>query len=514
MISPPRYWLLAFVFSVMLGCDSGPIDPAPTVKELKHLITSESLILNPTGYTPLAAELTLKTARPVQVELEIVSPYDGEENLIHRFEEPDTSFTLPVLGLYPSYTNRLQIRFYDRENQLLGQETRLIETPPLMAEFPAITVLVNTEPKKPGMNLVSYAGHDNPELPRIPFIFDQYGHIRWYAHMASHPTLNRLFYTIAVERFQNGNLYFDDIRSRYLMEMDMLGRIVNQWFLPEYHFHHHVLELPSGNLLATVTVPGLSTTQDHVLEIDRENGTIVTVWDLRESLDVYRLIWSGNSTDWFHGNGLAYDEENDAIIVSGRHQGTVKLTRNNEVIWILAPHRDWKPSGNGVDLKTKLLQPLDANGKPITDLRVLAGYSDHSEFSWTWFQHAPKLTPHGTLFLFDNGNRRNYSGGWFSRAVEYHIDEKAMTIQQVWEYGRERGRTTYAGAVSDVDYHQDENTVLFMPGINSEYGLNGKMIEVDYSTKDVVYEAVIRTEDILRYHIFDRVERISIYPNN
>ncbi len=508
MISPPRYWLLAFVFSVMLGCDSGPIDPAPTVKELKHLITSESLILNPTGYTPLAAELTLKTAQSVQVELEIVSPYDGEESLIHRFEESDTSFTLPVLGLYPSHTNRLQIRFYNRENQLLGQETRLIETPPLIVELPVIRVHVNTGRKKSGMNLVSYALGP----PNFPFIFDQYGHIRWYANMVNHPTLNRLFYDVGVERLRNGNLYFGDISTHHIYEMDMLGRVINEWALPGYNFHHNVLELPSGNLLVTVSKHELPTVEDHVIEIDRETGMIVTVWDLRESVDSYRRTWFGDARDWFHANGLAYDKENDAIIVSGRHQGIVKLTRNNKVIWILAPHRGWDLSGDGTDLKTKLLQPLDANGRPITDLRVLAGFSDHSEFSWAWYQHAPKLTPHGTLLLFDNGIGRASAATQFSRAVEYHIDEKAMTIQQVWEYGRERGRETYSPFLSDVDYHHDTNTVIFMPGNNDEYGFNGKMIEVDYTTKDVVYEAVLRYRMDIIHSMFHRIERFPIYP--
>jgi len=148
MLSALKYFLSAFGFFFALGCDSDPLDPQPLVKGLTSLITSEHLILNPTGHTPLTAELTLKTAQPVQVELEIVSPYDGEENLIHRFEEIDTLFTLPVLGLYASHNNQLQIRFYDRQDQLLGQETRLIETPQLLPELPTIHVKVNTGQKK------------------------------------------------------------------------------------------------------------------------------------------------------------------------------------------------------------------------------------------------------------------------------------------------------------------------------------------------------------------------------
>ena len=90
-----------------------------------------------------------------------------------------------------------------------------------------------------------------------------------------------------------------------------------------------------------------------------------------------------------------------------------------------------------------------------------------------------------------------------------------MTIQQVWEYGRERGHTAYSRIVSDVDYHQDENTVAFMPGANYENGPNGKTIEVDYATKNVVYEAVIRNDGAAMYGImFHRIERLPIYPHN
>jgi len=525
MTSFLKNFLLACAFSFLLGCDSGPMSYSENVLSLDHidpettykmktgdLITSESLILNPTGYTPLAAELKLQTIQPVQIELEIVSPSDDEENLIHRFEEIDTSFTLPVLGLYVGHNNRLHIRFYDDGNQLLGEETRLINTPQLFPEPPTIDVLVNTGRKKSGMNLVTYAGRTNPPLPQMPIIFDQYGHIRWYADYATHLNLRGLTYDAGVERLQNGNLYFGDLHTDHLFEIDMFGRVVNEWPLPGFDFHHNVFELPSGNLLATVSRRGISTIEDHIVEVDRNSGIIVNVWDLRESLD-HRRLSGGGSRDWFHGNGLTYDEEKDAIIVSGRNQGVVKLTRNNEVIWLLAQHTAWDQSGNGTDLKTKLLQPLDANGKPITDLRVVAGYANHPEFSWARGQHAPKLTPQGTLFLFDNFAGPP-GGPAVSRAVEYQIDEEAMTIQQVWEYGLERGRTTYSARVSDVDYHPDENTVAFMPGDNfDEYGPNGKIIEVDYTTKEVVYEAVIR-KDHVDYFMFHRVERIPLYPQN
>ncbi len=527
MISLVKYSCLIVHSLFLFGCDTGPMGDSDedlslghmeseTIhkKRLGHLITRDTLIINPTGYTPLAAELKLETTQPVQVELEIESRNNDEENLIHRFKEIATSFTLPVLGLYASHSNILHIRFYDSGNQLLGEETRMIDTPELFLEPPNIDIIVNTERKKSGMNLVSFSGRTSPPLPQIPFIFDQYGNIRWYANFGNHPTLNGLNYDVGVERLQNGNFYFGDKNSERIIEIDMLGRVVNEWLLDGYSFHHNVLELPSGNFLVTVSRHGISTVDDHIIEIDRSTGIIANVWDLRESLN-YRRRQASNRRDWFHGNGLAYDEEKDAIIVSGRNQGTVKLTRNNEVIWIFARHRGWQQSGEGEDLKAKLLQPLDAKGIPITDLSLLAGYTNHPEFTWPWNQHAPKLTPQGTLFLFDNGYYRN-SISWgptFSRAVEYQIDEEAMTVQQVWEYGRERGRATYAARVSDVDYHPYANTVIFMPGdISDENGRSGRMVEVDYTTKEVVYEAIIH-KPYVDYFIFHRMERLPIYPH-
>ncbi len=513
--SSKNSWLIVFAFCWAVGCDSGPSTSDPTTPGLENFIVSESLLLNPTGYVPLAAELKLETSQPVQVELEILGRENDTESLTHRFEERATSFALPVLGLYPAHSNTLLIRFYDDDDQLLGEENRSIDTPQLLPELPEIQVSVNTERKKPGMNLVSFFGRAGSRLPQIPFMFDQYGNIRWYANMDTHPVLGNLFYDAGVERLKNGNLYFGDGSSGRLVEMDMLGRVINEWLLPGYGFHHNVLELTNGNLLATVNKHGLATTEDHILEIDRETGDIVQEWDLRESLNQRRRVWSSNARDWFHANGLAYDEAKDAIIVSGRVQGTVKLTRDNKVIWIFAPHSNWGTAGDGTDLNSKLLQPLDTNGQPITDTAVLDGFVDHSEFSWAWYQHAPELTPHGTLLLFDNGDNRHYQGQpVFSRAVEYLFDDDAMTVQQVWEYGRERGPTTYSAIVSDVDFHPKENNVVFMPGANWEDGPNGKTIEVDYQTKEVVYEAAVRNPEA-RYGItFHRIERLPIYPHS
>ena len=410
-ISNKLWWISAVtgLLGVLLtaGCDSN--DPMmvvePKVIEPVDVVTTLTSTTNPTGYAPLTAEIHLTTSRPVQVEIFVPGQNTEAGDVRHRFEETGESFTLPVLGLYPTITNTVSLHLFEPNGALLEEVSHDIIASPLQPALPPVTVNTSIPNRMtPGMNLVnSYFGVDGKSLPHLPLMFDAEGAIRWYIDFSDHPSLSRLFYDTGLERLANGNLYFGDRTTDRIIEIDMLGRILNEWPLPGYGFHHDVIEMPNGNFLVTVNKNGLSTAQDHILEIDRTTGAPLQVWDLNQALDNQRRTWARNNRDWFHSNGIVYDETDDTIIVSGRTQGTVKLTRNNEVVWILAPHRDWMTAGNGADLNTYLLQPLDASGQPITDPDILDGSTNHPDFEWAWYQHAPELMPDGTLLLFDNG---------------------------------------------------------------------------------------------------------------
>ncbi len=511
-VTPPLVCLI-----LLAGCDADPVDVGEN--ELDFL-TALTITPNPSGHAPLTAEVTLATSRPVQVEV-VVKGRDADGDVQRRFDTVSRQAQVPVLGLYPNFGNTIILRFFDADGVLLGDTSHTVATPPLLADLPS--VMINTAmpaAMKSGMNLVSYFGHDSELTPQRPFMFDAGGTIRWYLDFRNHPNLSNLFYDNGVERLANGNLYFGDRSTGRIIEMDMLGRIIRTWTMPGYDFHHNVIEKPNGNFVLTVDRQGAATVEDHLIEIDRETGGIIREWDLNQALDNRRRTWETTfadlSVDWFHANGLAYDPADDAIIVSGRTQGTVKLTNDNEVVWILAPHAGWGTAGNGTDLTTRLLHPLDGDGQPITEASVLEGTANHPDFEWAWYQHAPELLPDGTLLLFDNGDNRNYTDQQlYSRAVVYRIDPSAMTIQQVWHYGKERGGDTFSRIVSDVDYHATEDNVVFMPGAaGSGASAYGKVVEVDFTTSNVVFEATI-TPPIAPFGItFHRVERLSLYPPN
>jgi len=503
----------------VVGCDGAAHAPPDESEPLPSVVSRFEVDVDPAGTSPLAAEVTLETDMPVSVEVVVEGKGGPATEIRHRFDDLATAHRVPVLGLYANTETAVTFVLRDASGAEVGRVARDVETGRVPGGLPAVSVdLRNPDAVRSGLTFVSSFAGDG-STPQTPFAYDAAGTIRWVLDYSGRPPLANLFYDNGIDRLANGNLYFGDGATDRIYEVDLFGRIVRQWDLPGYGFHHHVLEKPDGNFLVTVNRDGAATVEDVVIEVERETGRIVREWDLRQSLNPYRRAWETDladlSVDWFHANALVYDERDDSILVSGRTQGLVKLTDDNEVVWILAPHRDWGTAGDGTNLSSKLLQPLDAALQPITDPAVLDGGQRHTDFDWAWYQHAPEILPDGSLLLFDNGDSRGYSGrGLYSRAVIYRVDEAAMTIRQIWEYGEERGPQTYSRIVSDVDYHADEGVVVFAPGAiaREEANPHGRVVEVDRATGAVRAEAVIRAPTTRFGITFHRVERMPLYP--
>ena len=101
--------------------------------------------------------------------------------------------------------------------------------------------------------------------------------------------------------------------------------------------------------------------------------------------------------------------------------------------------------------------------------------------------------PNGNILVFDNGTYRNFEDkNRYSRAVEYKIDEENRTVQQVWQYGKERGVDFYSSVVSDVDFMPDSQHVLVTSGyLHPRTNHSAKIVEVDYETGEEVFEATM-----------------------
>ena len=151
------------------------------------------------------------------------------------------------------------------------------------------------------------------------------------------------------------------------------------------------------------------------------------------------------------------------IIISSRHQSAlIKIGRDKKVKWIVGSHEGWKK-----EFQDKLLTPIDKNGKPLK----CEGSKCEGGFDWTWTQHTGWRIDSKSdkdvfyLSVFDNGDARGMEQPAlpemkYSRAVIYRIDQKKMTIEQVWEYGKERGFEWYSPITSVTEYQADKNSVF------------------------------------------------------
>ncbi|MCQ2569290.1 MAG: aryl-sulfate sulfotransferase, partial [Candidatus Saccharibacteria bacterium] len=124
---------------------------------------------------------------------------------------------------------------------------------------------------------------------------------------------------------------------------------------------------------------------------------------------------------------------------------------------------------------------------------------------------------------FDNGNNKSKieseyvpAERSYSRGVMYKIDEYEKKIEQVWEYGKERGAEFYSPYISDVDYLDAGHYIVHSGGIvykdgknsNQPAGFGGadKLVSDTVELKDdkVIFEIVLPTNTY-------RVEKLPAY---
>ena len=217
----------------------------------------------------------------------------------------------------------------------------------------------------------------------------------------------------------------------------------------------------------------------------------------------------GAGRNWAHINAATYDPADDSIIISVRHQSAVvKIGRDKKVKWIMGAHKGWSDK-----FKPYLLQPIDKDGKNIVcedEYTKCPGYlSEKGGFDWTWTQHAAlkveQKSKNGKIHVsvFDNGDSRGMEqpalvNMKYSRAVEYEIDEKNMTVKQVWEYGKQRGFEWFSPITSVVEYQPNRDT-MFVYSATAGLGdvvafragkakLTPFLEEIKYGTQDVEFE--------------------------
>ena len=457
-----------------------------------YTLDDPNVVLNPYEISPLTALVIFETDEEVSPEVTI----HGDSDLTtytHTFAK-GTEHYLPIYGLYAGRENKVTIKCGDEEKELT------IKTDELPDDF-----ILPTSVKKDESKLSNDLYFYTPSSSGYTAAYDVNGDVRWYLTESAIWEINRL---------DNGRLLVNTERlaevpyySTGLYEMDMLGKIYTEYSLPG-GYHHDYYEMENGNLLVASNDfnNDSGTVEDYVVEIDRKTGNIVKTFDLKDILK----MTDGKSEnwieyDWFHNNSVWYDKKTNSITLSGRHQDAVINIDydTGKLNWILGDPEGWSD-----EYQKYFFKPVGDN------------------FEWQWSQHAAMITPEGYVFLFDNGNNKsknekNYvkAEDSYSRGVMYKIDTDKMTIEQVWEYGKERGSDFYSPYISDVDYLDKNHYIVHSGGIsykdgkiqNQPAGLAGsdtlKSDTVELLDDEVIFEMVLPTNTY-------RVEKMSLYGDD
>ena len=287
--------------------------------------------------------------------------------------------------------------------------------------------------------------------------------------------------------------------------MTLLGKIVKEYSL-EGGYHHDYYEMPNGNFLVASDNFSSGTVEDYIVEVDRETGDIVKTFDLTKILnkeDGKSENWS--QYDWFHNNSVWYDEKTNSITLSGRHMDAVINIsyETGELNWIIGDSTNWSE-----EYQKYFFTPVG------------------EDFEWQWSQHAAMITPEGYVFILDNGNNKSKiaseyvpASESYTRGVMYKIDTEKMTIEQVFEYGKERGSSFYSPYISDVDYLDKNHYIVHSGGIvsvdgkpsNQPAGLTSGNVKLTSDTVELLNDQVI-FEIVLPTNNY-RVEKMDIYEN-
>ena len=395
--------------------------------------------LNPYLINPLAAVVMFTTEKEVAVTVSVIGK-EAEGTMKHTFPKAK-EHVLPILGLYADYNNTVEIELYR------GAKTTInIQTEPLNSEVPKLVKMDTT---------AAYLRDElifiSPALTALATAFDYAGDIRWHINI---PTV------FDIKRAKNGNLLIGThrlLKIPYYMsgiyEMTMVGKVIKEFTIPG-GYHHDQFEMEDGNLLILTEDLTSETVEDMCVLVDRNSGEILKTWDYKDFLDPAKVAHSGSWTeeDWFHNNVVWYDKNTNSLTFSARHIDAMCNIDydSGELNWIIGDPEMWPEEYQKYFFT------------PVGD----------GEFDWQYEQHANVILPDGDVMCFDNGHfrsknpeKRILNKDNFSRGVRYKINTDDMTIQQVWQYGKERGQEFYSQYICNVEYYKEGHYMVHSGGI-------------------------------------------------
>jgi len=457
------------------------------------------IIVDPYKIAPLTALVLFKSATPSRLSIHVQGK-SADVDVDYAIDSYETEHIIPIYGLYAGKTNTVILTLTDEQNNV-STKTLAIQTDTLMPELASNNLIATSTGllMSPGF---TFSYHNGLAMTNKT-AFDRYGDYRWMLTKNFNTPCNfnqgkSLYVTLGSEV---GNMVF--------LEINYLGKILNVYYSP--YGNHHDIEVTPERLLVNGANNVPNTIEDFIYAIDRKTGAITKTLSYLTLLDRTRntgVLYTNQ--DWMHMNSIT-EFEGDVIVSSNYQSSVIRNSWDGQIKWILAD-----PIGYTTKYKPYLLKPIG------------------STFLYPYNQHAVEVLPDTDgnpdtldIILFDNGTSRNYVNPelqrqiaaheivepqLFSRMVQYQINEKDMTVRQVWSYGQDRPEL-FAASRGDADRLPNGNTLgVFFSDvtINSVHTQHATYVEVN-AKNQVVWEVVATSSNEQNAYIENRAERFEIY---
>lgn len=466
---------------------------------LKEFAQGEYTLQNPLiKYNPyfvndLSAVMLFRTEDEIAVTVRVLGK-TKQADFYQTFPKAKEHI-IPIIGLYSNYENQIEVYPYQQPNQKV---VHIIQTPEVKGA--KLVESMETTPEHLQDNVIFLC----PAVNDLAIAVDYAGDVR-------------LNFTVPmvwdIKRIDNGNLLLGSERLMKMpyfvsgiYEMSAVGKIYKEYRVP-HGYHHDQIKLPNGDIVALSSDLPNGTVEDQAVIIDKDSGHV------KRTISFAKFIKPGSQRsgswsdeDWFHCNALWYDVHTNSLTFSGRHiNAMVNIDFTTEKLnWIISDPEGWPE-----EYKPYLFTPVG-----------------NKDFEWQYEQHANLITPMGDVMCFDNhhyGSQipQNYraANDSYSRGVKYRIDTEKMEIEQLWQYGKERGKDFFSPYICNVLYYNEGHYLTHSGGVaydgqgnaSEELGPFAQIDDPNVKLKSVTVET-INDLKVLELNVHSNYYRANKFP--
>ena len=400
------------LLGVVLGCPTEPL-----VWEIEAL----EVVENPGNL--LSRTVRWSTAEPTTSHVEFGED-DAPVSLVGS-DERVTEHEVLVFGLRAETSYTLHPVSTDAAGTEIRAAPVVVETAELPFESPVFQVSAyDASLAQPGWTMTNLMV-DGILSPTVVVMVDMEGRVVWYHQVGTEPAWADVDATL----LDDGTVLIGGGLGpgQAAMRVDMAGNEV--WLGPVQpdvmlgpgSLHHVFRALPNGNYLTLSFDEQNTVLEDVILEL-APDGEVVWEWHAADHLAEANI-------EHIHSNMALADLDQGVFYLNALlTRSFYKIDRETgEVLWAFGEGRDFEM------------------------------LTDH-EWPWVDFCHAPEIQPNGHVLMYDNGGQAGHD---VSRAVEYALDEEAMTAELVWEYpGELADDHWFTQFWGDADRLENGNTLI------------------------------------------------------